>query len=347
MTTVDDGVALRKDRLEYSRKSTSVALAILALPLLGYSGSFVAAIALGMPWAIMFAGIEAWCIGMLFIVAHDACHQSFTGSRRLNGIIGRIAMLPALHSFSLWDLGHNRIHHRYNNVRSFDFAWEPMSPADYARAAWPKRATYRFLRSPAGIAVYYMATIWLPKIFLVRKSYYSRYGAFRREYLWDALLVWSFLGFEVLAAALLASLWGGDPLEAIMLAVVLPFLVWNVLISIVIYLHHTHPDVPWYASIEEWRVRQGAVLGTAHVKFPWLMAKLMLNIMEHNAHHFAPGVPLYNLEAMQARVHRDAVVEWHWSPLRFLSVIRDCKLFDYETSTWARFPPAQRNRSAE
>jgi omega-6 fatty acid desaturase (delta-12 desaturase) len=62
-------------------------------------------------------------IGMLFIIGHDACHNAFTVSTRLNQVIGRLAFLPALHSFSLWDLAHNRTHHRYNNIRGIDYVW--------------------------------------------------------------------------------------------------------------------------------------------------------------------------------------------------------------------------------
>jgi hypothetical protein len=48
----------------------------------------------------------------LFVIGHDACHQSYTSSRFLNHVVGRIAFLPALHSFSLWDREHNHRHHR-------------------------------------------------------------------------------------------------------------------------------------------------------------------------------------------------------------------------------------------
>src|ERR1043165_1673462 len=34
--------------------------------------------------------------GLLFVVGHDACHQSLTPRRRLNQLIGRLAFLPSL-----------------------------------------------------------------------------------------------------------------------------------------------------------------------------------------------------------------------------------------------------------
>ncbi len=75
--------------------------------------------------------------------------------------------------------------------------------------------------------------------------------------------------------------------------------------SFVVYLHHTHPQVPWYKNIEEWYAKNGKISGTVHVRFSWLLSKLMLEIMEHNAHHYAPGVPLYHLSAMQNKMCSD------------------------------------------
>src|ERR1700722_6952920 len=44
-------------------------------------------------------------IGRLFIIGHDACHQSYTDHRGLNRWIGRIAFLPSLTPYSLWEIG--------------------------------------------------------------------------------------------------------------------------------------------------------------------------------------------------------------------------------------------------
>ena len=107
--------------------------------------------------------------------------------------------------------------------------------------------------------------------------------------------------------------------------------------SFVIYLHHIHPDIPWYGSIAEWRDSNGKINGTAHVRFPYLVDKLLLHIMKHNAHHHAPGAPLYNLTPLQQTVERDGGVSWHWSLRGFLSVCRECKLFDYGAGSWRRF----------
>ena len=41
----------------------------------------------------------------------NACHQALTPISLLNKILGRLAMLPSWHAYSVWDYGHNGLHH--------------------------------------------------------------------------------------------------------------------------------------------------------------------------------------------------------------------------------------------
>ena len=75
-----------------------------------------------------FAGMA---IAMLFVVGHDACHRSFTSSRALNGVIGRVAFLPSLTPFGAWEQEHNRAHHVYTNLKGRDPIWAPFSKAEF------------------------------------------------------------------------------------------------------------------------------------------------------------------------------------------------------------------------
>src|SRR5689334_25432109 len=48
-------------------------------------------------WLRVLCGLAAGFVtGRLFIIGHDACHQSLTPHRRLNHWLGRIAFLPSL-----------------------------------------------------------------------------------------------------------------------------------------------------------------------------------------------------------------------------------------------------------
>lgn len=59
----------------------------------------------------------------LFVLGHDACHQSLTPHRRLNRWLGHLVFMPSLTPYSLWDLSHNVVHHGYTSLKDFDFVW--------------------------------------------------------------------------------------------------------------------------------------------------------------------------------------------------------------------------------
>ena len=79
---------------------------------------------------IILGVVAGFVTGRIFILGHDACHQSFTPNRELNKVLGRIAFLPSLTPYSLWDVGHNVVHHGQTNLKGFDFVWSPSSKAE-------------------------------------------------------------------------------------------------------------------------------------------------------------------------------------------------------------------------
>lgn len=328
----------KAQRLAFLNKKALLPGAIFAATVTAYCASLLAALAAASPVASLIASLLCGlCIALLFVVGHDACHQSFTRRKLANHLIGRIAFLPSLHPFSLWDLGHNRTHHRYNNIRGKDYVWEPLSPADYRASPFLAKIAYRFFRTPPGIFFYYGVSIWAARMFFV---FPWRLPGRKRAYLLDLVTVWVFLAVQSYAVVGLGSLFAKGPILSLLLGCVLPFIVWNALMSFVIYLHHTHPTIRWYNSVEAWRSRNGALSGTAYVEFPGVVQKLILHIMEHGAHHHAPGVPLYNLVPLQKIVLAHGGPRWRWSFPEFLRICRECKLFDYETGTWRRFDSA-------
>ena len=103
-------------------------------------------------------------IGMLFVIGHDASHNSYTRNRGLNQTIARIAFLPSLHACALWDLAHNRTHHIWNNLRGVDYVWEPKTAASYRELGAVRRGFYRLCRTPAGVTLYYLVAIWAMRL---------------------------------------------------------------------------------------------------------------------------------------------------------------------------------------
>ena len=89
-------------------------LAYFSRDLVMYGLIIAGLIVIDNPFAVIALWVlSAMVISGLFIVAHDAAHGALFSSKRLNRVIGTIAMLPSWHVYDGWTLGHNRIHHGY------------------------------------------------------------------------------------------------------------------------------------------------------------------------------------------------------------------------------------------
>ncbi len=119
----------------------------------------------------------------------------------------------------------------------------------------------------------------------------------------------------------------------------LPFLVWNTLIGVVIYAHHTHPDVAWYANPTEARSAMVQVTGVVHAILPQPLRALSSNIMEHNAHHVIPTLPHYHLAEAQRELELSfpSIARMVVHSGQMLAAIRTCKLYDTEHHCWTDY----------
>ena len=305
-------------------KSTLKALLIFAIDALLYAGFTWAALTIRDPLpAALFGTLSGVTIAMLFVVGHDACHGSFTSSRPLNGLIGRLAFLPSLTPFGSWDLEHNRRHHVYTNLKPHDAIWTPLSKAEYDALPRWRRALEHVYRSPAGVGLYYGVEIW-GKLLIVPRGMAGR--------LTDYWICYAY-------AAALAAAGCAKGLQAVLLGVVWPFCWWNWLMGWAIFDHHTHPDVPWFTDVGEWRLAQAQSRCTVHIVLPPVLDILFHRIMQHTAHHLDVTIPLYNLREAQAAVEGAGaeVVVYRWTPFTFLRHLRRCKLYDFEKRRWVGF----------
>ena len=218
----------------------------------------------------------------LFIIGHDACHQALTSSPRLNRVLGRTAFLFSLTPYSLWRVGHNVVHHGFNNLRARDFIWQPMSVEEYLALPGWRRSVERIYRGPWGPGLYYFLEIWWKRLFFPNRG---QMPTPRPEFRWDcvaavcAALVWSG------AIALYTRAHGQALWPALLAGFALPFIAWNWTIGLIVYLHHTHPEVPWHTSKREWQQDIAQVSATTHMLLPAVVGSWMHHIMEHPANH--------------------------------------------------------------
>src|SRR5438876_8273233 len=100
MTVIESEASqFRRERLEASRRGLILPVSLFALIFALYLAVTAAIVMIGGWVSLALVPVSGLIVVMLFVVGHDACHQSFTSSRGLNGWIGRVAFLPSLHVF--------------------------------------------------------------------------------------------------------------------------------------------------------------------------------------------------------------------------------------------------------
>jgi omega-6 fatty acid desaturase (delta-12 desaturase) len=276
-------------------------------------------------------------IGRLFIIGHDACHHSLTPHRTLNKWLGRIAFLPSLTPYSLWEVGHNVVHHGYTNLKGFDFIWAPFTLQEFGALRPSRRLLERIYRSGWAPGLYYLIEVWWHRMFFpARAAMPTRRPVFFK----DCALVSSYglIWISVLVVAAHAT--GQSMILLTLFGFLVPFLFWCAMIGFVVYMHHTHPRIDWYAERSEWSHCAPFVSTTVHLTFPWRIGGMLHNIMEHTAHHVDMSIPLYRLPMAQQRLEEllpERIViqqfSWRW----YFDTARRCKLYDINTHRWTGF----------
>jgi omega-6 fatty acid desaturase (delta-12 desaturase) len=281
--------------------------------------------------------ISGFVVAALFIVGHDAAHGALFRQPWLNGLVGRIAMLPSLHVYESWVVGHNRVHHGHTVKQNLDFVWHPVTAEDYAALSLPRRARHRLEWSFAGTGAYYLRDVWWNK--MVRFDPPPRFAKRIRR---DNLLVATFA--LVATAGLIAVGWsdGGTLAAGLWLVVkllVVPFLAFVTVIGWAVHVHHIDRDIRWWGR-HDWDKVKGQVEGTTVLHAPAWLNLFVHWIFEHSPHHVDTRIPMYHLpEASRALIEAfpDDIVERDLRFGEFLANTRACKLYDFESGRWMTY----------
>ncbi|MFL6700552.1 MAG: fatty acid desaturase, partial [Vitreoscilla sp.] len=260
-----------------------------------------------------------------------------TRHRRLNRWVGRLVFLPSLTPYSLWEVGHNVVHHGYTNLRGFDFVWQPRSLEEFRALPLGRQWLERIYRSGWAPWLYYLVEIWWARLLFPNRRYMPTR---RAVFVGDSLLVSAFGAAWIAGLVLAARATGQSAGWLVAAGFVVPFVCWNALIGFVVYVHHTHPGVDWYEDKASWAAAQPFVSTTVHLTFRWRIGALLHHIMEHTAHHVDMSVPLYRLREAQALLERKLeghiVIQpftWRW----YVQTARRCKLYDFAAGRWTDF----------
>lgn len=290
-------------------------------------------------WIAVLLWIPAgFVVSGLFVLGHDAAHDSLFASRRLNAIFSRLLFFPSLHLTGAWKLGHNHIHHRHTARQQMDFVWHPTTPEEWATLTRAKRARHRLDWSLLGPGLYYLTQIWWQK--MVRLSPPER---FAKEIRFDRRVMTGWLIASVGASALLGGIASGDVLGAAWMAVKLiggPFFVFSWCIGWVVYVHHINVKMPW-ATRRSWNKVDAQLKATAVFRIPKVLDLIWHKIFVHVPHHVDVRIPCYRLDEAQRAIEASypgLVLDEKLTVRSYVSTVRNCKLFDFEELRWQRYP---------
>ncbi len=273
---------------------------------------------------------------MLFVWAHDAAHGALFKNNKFAEILGSIAMLPSLNIYRLWAYGHNKVHHSFNSFTPIDWIWRPLTPTQYQALSWFQRFLYRVERSVFTCAFHYLRRIWWAEMLWFNPG---KTPIERRHYRYGKLLVLSY----ALTATTIAYFFAGG-IIGILMVVVLPFIVFNYFIAMIIYLHHTHPDIPFFDLKKEWSHTVGALYCSTIIHCSKISKFILHNIMTHIPHHIDIRIPFYNLpRAYQAlkKEYGHYFHEYHFKWRDVRNIFKQCKLYDFEKKVWMTFKEAK------
>jgi acyl-lipid omega-6 desaturase (Delta-12 desaturase) len=351
---IDVQAALPSDR---HQRSNFIAISTLIADILLYLLTFYGS--LWIPnWygKIALAIVNAIAISRLFIIGHDACHGSLTDSKSLNAWIARIAFLPSWTPYTTWEFAHNRVHHAWTGLKGRDNSYPPFSKAEYDQLPKTRKLLEQFYRSIFGLPFFYFHTVWWNHLIVPNVKVFKHMN--RRTFYLDLGLISSFALVQIVSFFAIAQ-WGqpeSSPYLLTIFGILVPFYFWNLTMTFVTYLQHTHPKVGWYGNPQEWSLVSGNLYGTIHVIFPRLIRWIMHDIPEHISHHIDPKIPFYNLAAAQSkleRVYSSVVVVYPFSLTEFFRTLSVCKLYDFDRNCWTDFdgnptaPPIPRLQSQE
>jgi omega-6 fatty acid desaturase (delta-12 desaturase) len=292
-------------------------------------------------WAVLLLWLAAgFTTSALFVLGHDAAHEALFDSRRLNGILGRLLMVPELHLFSAWKLGHNHIHHRHTAREGMDFVWHPVTPEEYATYGVLARLRHRVEWSVLGAGLYYCSRIWWSKMIVL-----SPPKRFKRDIDRDRVFLAVVVAGLAFGAAVLGGILSGNVLGAawmITKVIIGPFFAFCWFIGFTVYVHHIGVNMPWVRR-RNWNKVDAQTKTTGVLRVPRPFDLFFHSIFTHVPHHVDPRIPCYRLDEAQAAIASSfpgLVTDEKLTLRSYRATTKACKVYDFDEGRWYTYRAA-------
>ncbi len=277
----------------------------------------------------------------LFIIAHDAAHNTLMRNKALGKFIGRVSMLPSFHNYTSWVIIHNKTHHIYTVEQNHDPSWHSTSFKEYNELSLKNKLIHRIEWSVIGAGIYFINKIWWNGAIYYSLSKKNKKKTYSLNY--DRLLGICFFLLTITITASLASPNGNFSVTSFILiwakVFLIPWIVFSYIAGAIIYLHHIQPNLAWHTH-EGWDGIKGQIEGTTNFLYPRILNILLHNIFIHIPHHVDPRIPFYNLpEATEAidKYFPSLKENTTLSLRKYLETIKKCKLYDFEQKHWTNY----------
>lgn len=207
----------------------------------------------------------------LFMIFHDACHNSFFYSPKDNIQLGKWIQYMFPWTYEQWRDGHGTHHFVFGNKNETDPAASVITKKQYMKMGSREKWIYRVVRDP-------FIFFWIIPVYLMVKSFHHRS--------WKSGLIW-YSKFGVCWMIGGQFLWG----------CILSLYFGLVLGMIMFHLQHT-VNVGFLEGSNHknsYHMRNHALLGASMLKIPIWLKWATLGIEYHHIHHFSTRVPSYKL----------------------------------------------------
>ncbi|RUR05423.1 fatty acid desaturase [Legionella sp. km772] len=287
---------------------------------------------------VMGSLISGLSTAMLFVWAHDAAHGALFKNNKVAEVLGTIAMFPSLNVYRLWSFGHNKVHHGFASFSPIDWIWRPLTAQEYYSLSKIQQILYRVERCFFTSAFHYLRRIWWEQMLRFNPGKNNKEKRYYRQGKIFPLLY-------VLLLSIIAYFYA-DGMMGILLVVILPFIIFNYFIAIIVYLHHTHPSMPFFDLKSEWSHSISALFCSTIIHCSHFTRLLLHNIMIHIPHHLDPRIPFYNLPQAHSALKEKYGAYFHEYRFKLrdvLSIFKQCKLYDFDNKLWMTFRDAGEN----
>lgn len=293
------------DTRPFARANNKVA-AWQALSTLACLAALLVLIAhLPLHWVIVPFVIFLGVLTRLFVLQHDAGHQSLFSNRAVNNTVGTCLSFFTGVPYEAWRLEH-AWHHSHQGKLSHRGVDRMNSPMTVEEARMNGTNADLRARKISFLNVYFLGTVSL----IVLRKVSGGFFQFRPNFRWPfhgrermRRGIWitnaGHLAYHAVGFAMLGPRW---------LFVVAAYLVGGGFGASLFWIQHNF-ERTWHAQDGDWSFTRAALEGSSYLRLGPILRWFTANIGLHHVHHLNPGIPNYQLEAARRAIPELAVVE--------------------------------------